>query len=63
MKTIIKKGGLAILAILKLDPVKAALYHAGKEAFIFLGKKMVKSTKNKWDDERMKDAEKLIRNL
>jgi len=46
-----KKISLGVLAIVKLDPVKYALYQVGKLVVIYGSKALAKSTKNTLDDK------------
>jgi hypothetical protein len=46
-----KKIGLGILGLVKLDPVKYALYQVGKLIVIHGSKALAKSTKNSLDDK------------
>ncbi len=47
----IKKVSMGVLSILKLDPVKYALYHLTKQLVIHGAKALSKSTKNTLDDK------------
>lgn len=62
MKNSLKKVSSFALCIIKLDPVKLALYHAIKEMVIGGAKIISKSTKNKLDDKYVSKLEYLIRN-
>jgi hypothetical protein len=61
MKFIIEKTGSLILSILKLDPVKLAVYHLTKEIVIHGAKALSKSTKNTLDDKIVENINQALR--
>ena len=57
-----KQIGLFTLSILKLDPVKTALYQLAKYSVIYGTKAISKSTKNQVDDKMAKALEAALKN-
>jgi hypothetical protein len=58
---LIKKAGLGVVSVLKLDPVRTVAYHLIKEFVIYGSKALSKSTRNTLDDKIASKLERTLR--